>query len=165
MAPKATFLTRGSVLPELRGQGKGAENEGKRLSAMSVLCALEVISASGAIPFRVRGNVMSLLQRRRPSRNHCMPLLPEHLRPFGKGKYDFLSGLVIPHGCDSMVRSFSTWSYSLPYSYFHFVNIPTSVRVFLRILQRRDKHLQKKSGGFAGKAITGCGFERSHPSP
>ena len=36
--------------------------------------------------------------------------------------------MVIPHGCDSMVRSYSVWSYSLPLSYFHFVNIPSVVR-------------------------------------
>jgi benzoyl-CoA reductase/2-hydroxyglutaryl-CoA dehydratase subunit BcrC/BadD/HgdB len=42
-----------------------------------------------------------------------------------KGKYDFLSGMVVPHACDSMVRSYSAWSYSLEFPYFHFINIPT----------------------------------------
>jgi len=64
--------------------------------------------------------------------------------------------LVIPHGCDSMVRSFSTWSYSLPYSYFHFVNIPSvcvesSFEFFNGELNTFKKGLEK----FAGKLITG----------
>jgi len=72
-----------------------------------------------------------------------------------KGKYDFLSGIVIPHGCDSMVRSYSAWSYSLPYSYFHFVNIPSvcvesSFEFFGAELNAFRKSLEK----FVGKAIT-----------
>ena len=72
-----------------------------------------------------------------------------------KQKYDFLSGMVIPHGCDSMVRSYSAWSYSLPYSYFHFVNIPSvcdesSFEFFHAELNTFRKSLEK----FAGKAIT-----------
>jgi benzoyl-CoA reductase/2-hydroxyglutaryl-CoA dehydratase subunit BcrC/BadD/HgdB len=72
-----------------------------------------------------------------------------------KQKYDFLSGLVIPHGCDSMVRSYSVWSYSLPYSYFHFVNIPTvcdesSFEFFNAELNTFRRSLEK----FSGKAIT-----------
>jgi benzoyl-CoA reductase/2-hydroxyglutaryl-CoA dehydratase subunit BcrC/BadD/HgdB len=54
-----------------------------------------------------------------------------------------------------MVRSFSTWSYSLPYSYFHFVNIPTvcvesSFEFFGAELSTFKTGLEK----FAGKRIT-----------
>jgi benzoyl-CoA reductase/2-hydroxyglutaryl-CoA dehydratase subunit BcrC/BadD/HgdB len=72
-----------------------------------------------------------------------------------KEKYAFLSGMIIPHGCDSMVRSYSAWSYSLPYSYFHFVNIPnvcdeSSFEFFNAELNTFRKSLEK----FTGKAIT-----------
>ncbi len=87
---------------------------------------LELISASGCIPFRVRGNIHEPITKGDtlletivcPYYRSCFDLSL-------KQTYDFLSGMVIPHACDSMVRSYSTWSYSLPYSYFHFVNIPS----------------------------------------
>jgi benzoyl-CoA reductase subunit C len=54
-----------------------------------------------------------------------------------------------------MVRSYSAWSYSLPYSYFHFLNIPTvcvesSFEFFNSELNTFRKSLEK----FAGKKIT-----------
>jgi len=108
-------------------RAKELKNEGKKV--IGYVCSfvpLEIITAAGCIPFRVRGNVYepittgdTLLETIVcPYYRSCFDLSV-------KGKYDFLSGLVIPHGCDSMVRSYSAWSYSLPYSYFHFVNIPS----------------------------------------
>jgi len=133
------------------------KNEGKRV--IGYVCSfvpLEIITAAGCVPFRVRGNVHepitkgdSLLETIVcPYYRSCFDLSV-------KGKYDFLSGLVIPHGCDSMVRSFSAWSYALPYSYFHFVNIPTvcedsSFEFFGAEIDTFRKSLEK----FGGKAIT-----------
>jgi benzoyl-CoA reductase/2-hydroxyglutaryl-CoA dehydratase subunit BcrC/BadD/HgdB len=72
-----------------------------------------------------------------------------------KQRYDFLSGLVIPHGCDSMVRSFSAWTYSLPYSYFHFVNIPTVCgESSFEFFGAELNTFRKSLGKFAGKEIT-----------
>jgi benzoyl-CoA reductase subunit C len=133
------------------------KHEGKRfIGYICSLVPLEIISASGCIPFRVRGDVYEPITK-------GDTLLETIVCPYyrsifdlsAKGKYDFLSGLVIPHGCDSMVRSFSTWSYSLPYSYFHFVNIPTvcvesSFEFFNAEINTFRKSLEK----FAGKAIT-----------
>jgi benzoyl-CoA reductase subunit C len=117
---------------------------------------LEIISASGCIPFRVRGDVHEPITKGDtlletivcPYYRSCFDLSV-------KQKYDFLSGMVIPHGCDSMVRSYSAWSYSLPYTYFHFINIPTvcgesSSEFFDAELNTFRKSLER----FAGKAIT-----------
>jgi len=133
------------------------KNEGKKV--IGYVCSfvpLEIITAAGCIPFRVRGNVQEPITKGDtlletivcPYYRSCFDLSV-------KGKYDFLSGLVIPHGCDSMVRSFSTWSYALPYSYFHFVNIPTvceesSFEFFGAELNTFRKSLEK----LTGKVIT-----------
>ncbi len=138
-------------------RAKELKKEGKKL--IGYVCSfvpLEIISASGCIPFRVRGDIYEPITKGDtlletivcPYYRSCFDLSV-------KGKYDFLSGLVIPHGCDSMVRSFSTWSYSLPYSYFHFLNIPTvcvesSFEFFNAELNTFRKSLEK----FAGKTIT-----------
>lgn len=116
---------------------------------------LEFITASGGVPFRVRGNIHEPITKGDtlletivcPYYRSCFDLSV-------KEKYDFLSGMVIPHGCDSMVRSFSAWSYGLPFPYFHFVNIPSvceesSFEFFHAELDAFRKSLEK----FTGKAI------------
>jgi benzoyl-CoA reductase subunit C len=136
---------------------KALKDEGKRV--IGYICSfvpLEMITASGCIPFRVRGNIHepittgdTLLETIVcPYYRSCFDLSV-------KQRYDFLSGMVIPHGCDSMVRSYSVWSYSLPFSYFHFVNIPTvcdesSFEFFNAELNTFRKSLEK----FVGRPIT-----------
>jgi len=135
---------------ELRKEGK------KIIGYVCSFVPLEIISASGCIPFRVRGNVHEPITKGDTLLETIV--CPYYRSVFDlsvKGKYDFLSGLVIPHGCDSMVRSYSSWSYSLPYSYFHFVNIPTvcvesSFEFFNAELNTFRKSLEK----FAGRRIT-----------
>ncbi|MGZ6202322.1 MAG: 2-hydroxyacyl-CoA dehydratase subunit D [Thermodesulfobacteriota bacterium] len=138
-------------------RAKELKKEGKKI--IGYICSfvpLEIIAAAGCIPFRVRGNVNEPITKGDtlletivcPYYRSCFDLSV-------KQKYDFLSGMVIPHGCDSMVRSYSAWSYSLPYSYFHFINIPTvcgesSSEFFDAELNTFRKSLEK----FAGKAIT-----------
>jgi benzoyl-CoA reductase subunit C len=138
-------------------RAKELKEEGKKV--IGYICSfvpLEIITAAGCIPFRVRGNIHEPITKGDtlletivcPYYRSCFDLSV-------KQKYDFLSGVVIPHGCDSMVRSYSAWSYSLPYSYFHFVNIPTlcvesSFEFFSAELNTFRKSLEK----FAGKAIT-----------
>ena len=138
-------------------RAKALKDEGKKL--IGYVCSfvpLEIITAAGCIPFRVRGNIHepittgdTLLETIVcPYYRSCFDLSV-------KQKYDFLSGMVIPHGCDSMVRSYSAWTYSLPYSYFHFVNIPTvcdesSFEFFDAELKTFRKSLER----FTGKAIT-----------
>ncbi len=135
---------------ELKGEGN------KIIGYICSFAPLEIITAAGCIPFRVRGNIHEPITKGDtlletivcPYYRSCFDLTV-------KQRYDFLSGMVIPHGCDSMVRSYSAWSYSLPYSYFHFVNIPTlcdesSFEFFGAELNTFRKSLEK----FVGRTIT-----------
>lgn len=114
------FKEYGARARQLSGEGR------KIIGYVCSFVPLEMITASGAIPFRVRGDIEepitlgdTLLETIVcPYYRSCFDLSI-------KGRYEFLSGVVIPHACDSMVRSYSVWSYSLPYPYFHFVNVPT----------------------------------------
>jgi len=137
-------------------RAKVLADQGKRF--IGYVCSfvpLEIITASGAVPFRVRGNIHEPITKGDtlletivcPYYRSCFDLSI-------KDKYPFLSGMVIPHGCDSMVRSFSTWSYGLPFPYFHFVNIPTvceasSFEFFSEELKTFKLSLEK----FLGQAI------------
>jgi benzoyl-CoA reductase subunit C len=151
------FKTVESFYEDYGIRAKELKKEGKKF--IGYVCSfvpLEMITASGCIPFRVRGDVHEPITKGDtlletivcPYYRSCFDLSV-------KGKYDFLSGMVIPHGCDSMVRSFSAWSYALPYSYFHFVNIPTvcgesSLEFFNAEINTFRKSLEK----FTGKTIS-----------
>jgi len=117
---------------------------------------LEIITAAGCIPFRVRGNVHEPITTGDTLLETIV--CPYYRSVFDlslKGKYNFLSGIVIPHGCDSMVRSYSAWSYSLPYSFFHFVNIPTVCGASsFEFFNAELNTFRKSLGKFAGKEIT-----------
>jgi bcr-type benzoyl-CoA reductase subunit C len=138
-------------------RAKELKKEGKKM--IGYICSfvpLEIISASGCIPFRVRGNINEPITKGDtlletivcPYYRSCFDLSV-------KQKYDFLSGMVIPHGCDSMVRSYSAWSYSLPYSYFHFINIPTVCgESSSEFFDAELNTFRKSLGKLAGKAIT-----------
>jgi benzoyl-CoA reductase subunit C len=156
-AQSSVFSTVEKYYKDYGLRAKELKKEGKKLIGyICSLVPLEIITAAGCIPFRVRGNIHEPITKGDtlletivcPYYRSCFDLSV-------KGKYDFLSGLVIPHGCDSMVRSFSAWSYALPYSYFHFVNIPTvcedsSFEFFGAELNTFRKSLEK----FTGKTIT-----------
>ncbi len=134
---------------ELKKEGK------KFIGYVCSFVPLEIISASGCTPFRLRGNVHEPITKGDALLETIV--CPYYRGVFDlsvKGKYDFLSGLVIPHGCDSMVRSYSTWSYSLPYSYFHFVNIPTvCVESSFEFFNAELNTFRQTLGKFTGKRI------------
>ena len=138
-------------------RAKALKDEGKRV--IGYICSfvpLEIITASGCIPFRVRGNIHepittgdTLLETIVcPYYRSCFDLSV-------KQRYDFLSGMVIPHGCDSMVRSYSVWSYFLPFPYFHFVNIPTVCdESSFEFFNAELNTFRKSLGKFVGRPIT-----------
>lgn len=148
------FLKIEKQFKEYGSRAKELSREGRKI--IGYVCSfvpLEMIAASGAIPFRVRGNIQepitlgdTLLETIVcPYYRSCFDLSI-------KGRYEFLSGLVIPHACDSMVRSYSVWSYSLPYPYFHFVNVPTvceesSFEFFEEELKNFKRSLERLMGG------------------
>jgi bcr-type benzoyl-CoA reductase subunit C len=138
-------------------RAKELKKEGKKfIGYICSLVPLEIISASGCIPFRVRGDIHEPITKGDtlletivcPYYRSCFDLSV-------KRKYEFLSGMVIPHGCDSMVRSYSAWSYSLPYSYFHFVNIPSvCVESSFEFFRDELNTFRESLAKFAGKTIT-----------
>jgi benzoyl-CoA reductase subunit C len=147
----------GVRVKQLKAEGRGS------IGYICSLVPLEIISASGFVPFRMRGDLNTPVSSGDtlletivcPYYRSCFDLSV-------KGRYDFLSGMVIPHSCDSMVRSFSAWSYSLPYPYFHFVNVPSvcvesSFEFFREELNTFRKSLEK----FAGRAITDQDLSRA----
>jgi bcr-type benzoyl-CoA reductase subunit C len=151
------FSTVEKYYQDYGARAKELKEEGKKI--IGYICSfvpLEIITAAGCIPFRVRGNIYEPVTKGDTLLETIVcPYYRNIFDLLVKGKYDFLSGLVIPHGCDSMVRSFSTWSYSLPYSYFHFVNIPTVCDdASFEFFHEEVNTFRKSLRDFTGKEIT-----------
>jgi bcr-type benzoyl-CoA reductase subunit C len=117
---------------------------------------LELITAADCIPFRVRGNVREPITKGDALLETIVcPFIRSCFDLSVKGKYNHLSGMVIPHGCDSMVRSYSVWSYSLNLPYFHFVNIPSVVKdASFEFFRAELEAFRKSLEEFTGKKIT-----------
>jgi benzoyl-CoA reductase subunit C len=135
---------------ELAAQGR------KVIGYVCSFVPLEFITATGCVPFRIRGDVHEPITKGDtlletivcPYYRSCFDLAV-------KGKYSFLSGTVVPHGCDSMVRSYSAWAYSLNMPYVHFVNIPSVVEASsFEFFYEELKTFKKSLEEFTGKEVT-----------
>ena len=136
--------------------GKRAEAlKAKGSRFMGYLCAfvpLEIIQAAGFVPFRIKGDVNEPVTRADVDMETLIcPLVRSCYDLSVKGKYSFLEGIVIPHACDSICKTYSIWdqTFNLPYS--HLINVPhktddSSVEYFTSILGTFSKSLGKYAG-------------------
>ncbi len=108
------------------GRVRELKQQGKQI--IGYLCAyvpLEIIYAAGFIPFRIKGNVSEPITRGDVNMETIVcPLVRSCFDLSVKEKYNFLDGLVIPHACDSICRTYDIWKYTLGLPYSHFINMP-----------------------------------------
>ena len=134
---------------ELKDQGQ------KVIAYLCSLVPVEIITAAGCVPFRIRGDVHEPITRGDTNlETIACPFMRSCFDVTLKGRYDFSDGLIIPHACDSMARTYSTWRYSLGLPYSHFINVPhtlsaSSMEFFVAELNTFRKSL----GRFVGKEI------------
>jgi benzoyl-CoA reductase subunit C len=140
----------GSRARELKKQGK---------QIIGYLCAftpVEIIAAAGFVPFRIKGDVHEPITKADAEMETIVcPLVRSCFDMALKGKYDLLDGIVIPHACDSICRTYDIWKYSLNLPYAHFINMPhgtgePSLNFYKEVLGTFRKSLSK----FAGKDIS-----------
>ena len=125
------------------------------LKFMGYLCAfvpLEIISAAGFVPFRVKGDVNEPITRADVDMETLVcPLVRSCYDLSAKGKYKFLEGMVIPHACDSICKTYDIWNFALDLPYAHMINVPhktddSSVEYFKSILGTFAKSIGKYAG-------------------
>jgi benzoyl-CoA reductase subunit C len=135
---------------ELKKQGK---------KVIGYLCAFtpaEVITASGFVPFRIKGDVDEPITKADTEMETIIcPLVRSCFDMALKGNYEFLDGLVVPHACDSICRTYDIWKYTLDLPYAHFINMPhgtddASLDFYRDVLNTFRASLAK----FAGKEIS-----------
>jgi benzoyl-CoA reductase subunit C len=109
----------GSRAKELRSSGR------KVVGYLSSLCPVEILTAAGVVPMRLKGNVSEAITRADAHMETMVcPFVRNVFDAAVKGKYGFLDGMVLPHQCDSLERTSDVWSYNLGLPYWHFLNLP-----------------------------------------
>lgn len=135
---------------ELRAQGQ------KIIGYICAYVPLEIITAAGLVPFRIKGDIKEPITKADTQMETIVcPLVRSGFDVTLKGRYDFLDGIVIPHACDSMCRTYDIWKYSLGLSYSHLVNLPHSVNEAALEFFRADLGTFRVSlERFTGREIT-----------
>jgi benzoyl-CoA reductase subunit C len=140
----------GSRARELKGQGK---------RIMGYLCAyvpVEMLTAAGFVPFRIKGDTGEPITKADAEMETIVcPLVRSCFDMALKGKYEFLNGIVIPHACDSICRTYEIWQYTLNLPYSHLINMPHATDdSSLKFYKAELNAFRKSLGGFAGREIS-----------
>ncbi|MHB8110058.1 MAG: 2-hydroxyacyl-CoA dehydratase subunit D [Syntrophorhabdaceae bacterium] len=149
-AAEKLYTQYGSRARELKASGK------KVIGYLSALGPVEIMTAAGVLPIRLKGNVSEAISKGDAYMESIVcPFVRNVFDAAVKGKYDFLDGMLLPHQCDSIDRTNETWSYTLNLPYWHFLNLPhvaddPSIEFTKEILKIFVKSLEK----FTGKTIT-----------
>jgi len=135
---------------ELKDQGR------KVIAYLCSLVPVEIITAAGLVPLRIRGDVHEPITKGDTQlETIACPFVRSCFDVALKGKYDFCDGLVIPHACDSMARTYSVWRYSLGLPYSHFINLPHKVSgPSMEFFTAELNTFRKSLGRFAKKEIS-----------
>jgi len=140
----------GSRARELKNAGRTV------IGYLSALCPVEILTAAGVVPVRLKGNVSEAVTKADAYMETIVcPFVRNVFDSAVKGKYDFLDGMVLSHQCDSIDRTYDVWSYNLEFPYWHFINYPhvadkPSIGFTNEILRIFIRSLEK----FTGKEIT-----------
>jgi benzoyl-CoA reductase subunit C len=140
----------GTRARELKDSGR------KVIGYLSALCPVEILTAAGVVPVRLKGNVSEAVTKADAYMETMVcPFVRNVFDVALRGKYGFLDGMVLSHQCDSIDRTYDVWSYNLGFPYWHFVNYPhvaddpsvaftdEILRIFIRTLEK-----------FTGRGIT-----------
>ena len=145
-AAEKLYTQYGSRAREVKASGK------KVIGYLSALGPVEIMTAAGVLPIRLKGNVSEAISKGDAYMETIVcPFVRNVFDLAVKGKYDFLDGMVLPHQCDSIDRTNETWSYTLNLPYWHFLNLPhvaddPSIAFTKEILRIFVKSLEKYTG-------------------
>jgi|SRR5271157_95047 len=142
-----------SYYEDYGSRARALAKEGKKsIGYISAAVPLEIISAAGFVPVRIKGDPGKAVTKA-DSRMETLvcPFLRSAFDLTLDGRYDYLDGIVIPHTCDSVSRTYDVWKHSVPLPYYHFLNVPhlddgPSMEFFIHILRTFIKSLERHTG-------------------
>ncbi len=140
----------GSRARELKAAGR------KVIGYLSALGPVEVLTAAGVVPIRLKGSVSDPITKADAYMETIVcPFIRNVFDSALKGRFNYLDGMVMPHQCDSTDKTNNGWRYGLGLPYWHFLNVPhltddSSVEFFKSVLGVFIKSLER----FTGREIT-----------
>ena len=111
---------------EYGSRARALKASGRRvIGYLSALGPVEILTAAGVVPLRLKGNVFEPITRADAHMETIVcPFIRNVFDAALKGRYDFLDGMVMPHQCDSTDKTSNVWSYNLKLPFWHFLNVP-----------------------------------------
>jgi len=143
---KKYYVDYGCRAKELKKEGR------KIMGYISALGPLEIISAAGFVPIRMKGDVHEPITKADAQMETIVcPFVRNIFDLALKGRYHYFDGMVIPHTCDSLSRTYDIWNYNLQLPYSHFLNVPhvtniPSFEFFKEVLNTFIKSLERFTG-------------------
>jgi len=139
------------------GRARELKKQGRKI--IGYLCAftpVEIITAAGFMPFRIKGDVNEPITKADAEMETIVcPLVRSCFDVSLKGKYEFLDGIVIPHACDSICRTYDIWKYTLNLPYSHLINMPHGTdEPSLDFYQAELNTFRRSLSRFAGREIS-----------
>lgn len=119
-------LEKARELYEDRGRrAKELKQEGKKM--IGYLCAFpptELITAAGLVPYRVTGTLEPVTEADAYLETLMCPYVRSAFDLAVKGRVSFLDGMVWPHSCDNVQKTFDIWKYYVKHEYIHYLDVP-----------------------------------------
>jgi len=135
---------------ELKAAGKHV------IGYLCIYPILEMLTALDIVPYRILGEMREPITRA----DSCLPsmacpFLRSCLDLGLKGKYDFLDGAVMAHGCDVGEKLAYIWKTYINLPYFHFIDTPHTIdKATLKQHNELLNDFKKTLEKFTGKELT-----------
>ena len=144
------YQSRSQRARELKAEGK------KIVGYPCVYVPSEIITALDLVPYRTYGDMAEpVTDADRALPAAFCPIMRTCLDCALKGKEDFLDGMVATHSCDPQEKTARVWLSYVSYPYFHFMDMPGTVRPeALEYFKGQLNDFKKTLETFAGKELS-----------
>lgn len=115
---KELYENRGQRAKELRGDGK------KVIGYICCFPPVELMTAGGFVPYRITGSLEPITEADAYLETLMCPYVRSCLDLGLKKKYDFVDGMIWPHTCDNIQKTYDIWKHYVPHSYFKYLDVP-----------------------------------------
>ena len=144
------YRNRSQRARELKAGGK------KIIGYPCMYVPLEIITALDLIPYRTYGDMTEpVTEADRALPAAFCPIMRSCLDCALKSKDDFIDGIVAIHSCDPQEKTARVWESYKSYPYFHFIDMPGTVRPeALEYFKGQLNDFKKTMETFAGKELS-----------
>jgi len=144
------YANRSHRVKELKAEGK------KIIGYPCMYVPLELITALDLIAYRTYGDMAEpVTEADRALPTAFCPIMRSCLDCALKAKDDFLDGIVAIHSCDPQEKTARVWESYINYSYFHFIDMPGTLRPeALKYFKGQINDFKKALESFAGKGLS-----------